>query len=67
MHVIKSQIHPLMENLELLFAFVSSNSYIFRELSKMEEDPLIPQRMRDISRTQGNIIVFFFILPTRRL
>ena len=24
----------------------------YRELSKMEEDPLIPQRMRDITRTQ---------------
>eukprot|EP00088_Acartia_fossae_P030702 TRINITY_DN3169_c1_g1_i1.p1 TRINITY_DN3169_c1_g1~~TRINITY_DN3169_c1_g1_i1.p1 ORF type:complete len:195 (-),score=30.28 TRINITY_DN3169_c1_g1_i1:169-753(-) len=24
----------------------------YRELSKMEEDPMIPQRMRDISRTQ---------------
>ncbi len=30
----------------------------------MEEDPLIPQRMRDISRTQGNIIVFFFYLQS---
>ena len=24
----------------------------YRELSKMEEDPMIPQRMRDITRTQ---------------
>ena len=24
----------------------------YRDLSKMEEDPMIPQRMRDITRTQ---------------
>ena len=31
---------------------VSHWSIYSRELSKMEEDPLIPQRMRDITRTQ---------------
>ena len=30
----------------------SMKYFLSRELSKMEEDPMIPQRMRDISRTQ---------------